>query len=135
MGGEQNNDFEMKNLYPKTPSFDAVESQGQRVKYEDRRMSGANLTLRCFETKRFRTKFFKAKSLFWTPPLSSDIHLKVIFGFIPLRPVQKTDATEIRQIEGVVKYHINVEGQQFRILFNTLSSISSRAAGISEMVV
>jgi hypothetical protein len=49
--------------------------------------------------------------------------------------VQKTDATEIRQIEGVVKYHINVEGQQFRILFNTLSSISSRAAGISEMVV
>jgi hypothetical protein len=55
--GDQNKDFEMRNLLPETPWFDAVEENENpaRDKNDNRRMSGATLTPHCVEPRCVRT--------------------------------------------------------------------------------
>lgn len=54
--GGQNKDFEIRNLLPETPWFNAVEHESlSRGKNDSRRMSDATLTFHCVEPRRVRT--------------------------------------------------------------------------------
>jgi hypothetical protein len=55
--GDQNKDFEIRNLLPETPWFDAVEEHENlaRGKNDNRRMSDATLTLHCVEPRSVRS--------------------------------------------------------------------------------
>jgi len=55
--GDHNKDFEIRNLLPETPWFDAVEEHENlaKGKNDDRRMSDATLTLHCVEPRSVRS--------------------------------------------------------------------------------